>query len=90
MIKGLLGKRQNRMLIFNFDTLRRATECEFTHDEIALLKNDINLSLVLPEHDFPVTLHNITTHTLRHMVEGIEQFGPLYGTKVFPFERLNS
>jgi len=29
-------------------------------------------------------------HTLHHMVEGMEHFGPVYGTWMFPFERFKS
>lgn len=42
------------------------------------------------ERDLPIALQNVTTHILRHMVEGIAKFGPLYTTWMFPFERMNS
>ena len=29
-------------------------------------------------------------HLIRHVADGIEQFGPLYGTWMYPYERFNS
>jgi len=29
-------------------------------------------------------------HLVRHVAEGIEQFGPVYGTWMYPYERFNS
>lgn len=32
----------------------------------------------------------ITMHLMHHIAEGIEKFGPVYGTWMYPFERFNS
>jgi len=29
-------------------------------------------------------------HLLRHIVEGMQRYGPVYGTWMYPFERFNS
>ena len=29
-------------------------------------------------------------HLVRHVAEGIEQFGPVYGMWMYPYERFNS
>jgi len=35
-------------------------------------------------------LQVITNHILHHVPEGIEKFGPVHGTWMFPYERFNS
>jgi len=35
-------------------------------------------------------MQDITTHLLHHVVNGIRQFGPVYSTWMYPFERFNS
>ena len=32
----------------------------------------------------------ITMHLIRHVADGIKQFGPVYGTWMYPYERFNS
>jgi len=34
-------------------------------------------------------MQDITTHIMHHMVEGIQKYGPVYGTWMYPFERFN-
>lgn len=32
---------------------------------------------------------NLTTHLIHHIVDGLEEFGPVYGRWLFPHERAN-
>lgn len=77
-------------MFFLLATLAKSLSNEFQDCEQKKLISDMNLALSLLERDFPLTMQNITTHMLRHMVEGIDSFGPLHNTWMFPFERLNS
>ncbi|XP_065893669.1 uncharacterized protein [Dysidea avara] len=55
-----------------------------------MLRDDLNTALALLEWDFPISVLDITTHLLHHVVDGIERFGPVYSTWMYPYERFNS
>ena len=39
---------------------------------------------------FVVLIQDITTHLMHHIIDGIEQFGPVYSTWMYSYERFNS
>ena len=59
-------------------------------DGVDEVRQRLNIVLARLERDFPITMQNITTHLLRHIVDGINRFGPIYSTWMFVFERFNS
>ncbi|XP_069109797.1 uncharacterized protein [Argopecten irradians] len=64
-------------------------ECQKV-DEICDIEKRLNKSLALLEEYFPSVVQNITTHLLHHIPDGIRDFGPVYSTWMYTFERFNS
>lgn len=50
----------------------------------------IDESLALMERDCPASISNITTHILHHVARKVSDYGPIYSTWMYPFERMNS
>ncbi|XP_021354483.1 uncharacterized protein LOC110450989 [Mizuhopecten yessoensis] len=89
-IRGLLGNLQRRTLFMLLDCFSDIC-CEHQSlDELDELEGRFNTALARLERDFPITLQNITTHILHHIIDGIRSFGPVYGTWMYVFERFNS
>ncbi|XP_071135395.1 uncharacterized protein [Mytilus edulis] len=88
-IKGLLPKRQETTLFTVLEVIVRMTQQEFEISEIKQLQDDTHAALALLERDFPLSLQNLVTHLLHHIVDGIAENGPLYGRWLFPYERAN-
>ncbi|XP_076082418.1 uncharacterized protein LOC143053503 [Mytilus galloprovincialis] len=65
------------------------TQQEFEISEIKQLQDDTHAALALLERDFPLSLQNLVTHLLHHIVDGIAENEPLYGRWLFPYERVN-
>ena len=59
-------------------------------ENISDTETHLNEALALLEGDFPLTLQNITTHLLHHIPDGLKNYGPVYGTWMYVFERFNS
>lgn len=89
-LRGMLGEQQRLTLFRLLDSISDLCNESQCLDDLDELEERLNESLALLERDFPLTLQNITTHILHHVVDGIRNFGPVYGTWMFVFERFNS
>ncbi|XP_062596774.1 uncharacterized protein LOC134258258 [Saccostrea cucullata] len=88
-IRGFLPPKQEETLFFVFDTLKRVISSSIYQAAIEQLQIDVHHALCLVERDFPLSLQNLTTHLIHHIVDGLEEFGPVYGRWLFPYERAN-
>ncbi|XP_052694496.1 uncharacterized protein LOC128172788 [Crassostrea angulata] len=62
---------------------------QLKEEDIPELQEDAHSALSLFERDFPLSMQNLVTHLLHHVVDGFPTFGPLYGRWLFPYERAN-
>lgn len=89
-LKGCLASQQQKTLFLLFDCLADLCAESQCLEGIGNLEIRLNRALALLERDFPVSLQNITTHLLHHMVDTLKRCGPVYGTWMYAFERFNS
>lgn len=90
-LAGLLAESQRNTLFLLLDALCEICSEKQNVRQINLLAERVDIALALFERDWPISLQNITTHLLHHIVPlSIKRFGPVYGTWMFCFERFNS
>ncbi|XP_060083986.1 uncharacterized protein LOC132563249 [Ylistrum balloti] len=89
-LRGCLSERCRSSFFSLLDSISNICSESIQLDNLDEMEYNLNRSLALMERDFPVSLQNITTHIMHHIVKGIKQFGPIYGTWMFTFERFNS
>ena len=89
-LRDMLSEQCRKTLFSLLDIL--AELCAECHSSDALdhMECQLNIALASLEKDFPLTLQNITTHILHHIIPGIRRYGPVYGTWMYVFERFNS
>lgn len=69
--------------------IKRLVSTQLKKEDIPELQKDAHSALSLFERDFPLSMQNLVTHLLHHVVDGFLTFGPLYGRWLFPYERAN-
>lgn len=89
-LKGMLSDQCRETLFLLFDSLTELCQEKVNSDDTDLIELRLNKALALFEREFPVCLQNITTHILHHIPDGINRYGPVYGTWMFVYERFNS
>lgn len=89
-LRDMLSEQCRKTLFSVLDCL--AALCAECHslDDLDQIEGQLNIALASLEKDFPLTLQNITTHILHHIVPGIRRYGPVDGTWMYVFERFNS
>lgn len=88
-IEGLLPEKQTSTLSKIFDVIKRIICPQLVESDIPKLQEDTHTTLSLLERDFPVSLQNLTTHLVNHIIDGLSEYGPRYGRWLFPYERAN-
>ncbi|XP_062612111.1 uncharacterized protein LOC134273911 [Saccostrea cucullata] len=88
-VKGFLPPTQEETLFFLLNVLKRMITPVLKECDVQQLQDDVHTALCLLEKDFPLSLQNLTTHLIHHMVDGLLDFGPVYGRWLFPYERAN-
>lgn len=88
-IQGLLPPTQEKTLKCVCDVLKRMVSPVIHMSTLGELQKDTHEAFALLERDFPLTMQNLTTHLIHHVVEDLARFGPMYGRWLFPYERAN-
>ena len=89
-LRDCLSNKCRTTLFYLLDCISEVcSECQSV-DKLDDIDKELNSALDALEQCFPLHLLTITTHILRHIVAGIKQYGPVYGTWMFVFERFNS
>ncbi|XP_072014762.1 uncharacterized protein [Amphiura filiformis] len=86
----MLGEQQRKTLFYTADVLRQLCAEKYRKRELLNLNAKAATAISLIERDFPVYIMNITTHLIIHITQGIMEYGPLYGTWMFAYERFYS
>ena len=89
-LRDLLGETQRKTLFRFLDCLTLLCAESQNLRKLDAIEEEVNICIALMERDFPLCIHNITTHLLHHITDGIVKFGPVYSTWMFVFERFNS
>ena len=89
-LRGILGENQRRTLFQLLDSMQEICNEKLSLDDLNDIEMRLNKTMALLERVYPITLQNITTHILHHVIDGIRRFGPIYGTWMFVFVRFNS
>lgn len=90
-LRGILKQTQRLTLFQLLDVICDLCAEEQDAQQLDNLSQRVNIALALMERDWPISLLNITTHLLHHIVPlSIARFGPVYGTWMYVFERFNS
>lgn len=84
-IKGFLPKQQEEILLLVLNIIKRMVSPQLKEKDIPELQEDAHSALSLFERDFPLSMQNLVTHLLHHVVDGFLAFGPLYGRRLFPY-----
>ena len=76
-LRDMLSEQCRKTLFSLLDCL--AALCAECHclDELDQIERQLNIALASLEKDFPLTLQNITTHLLHHIVPDIRRYGPV-------------
>uniref|UniRef100_A0A8W8MQL9 DUF4218 domain-containing protein n=1 Tax=Magallana gigas TaxID=29159 RepID=A0A8W8MQL9_MAGGI len=88
-IQGLLPPTQEKTLKCVCDVLKRMVSPVIHMSTLDELQKETHEAFALLERDFPLTMQNLTTHLIHHVVEDLARFGPMYGRWLFPYERAN-
>ncbi|XP_062595076.1 uncharacterized protein LOC134256449 [Saccostrea cucullata] len=88
-IRGFLPPAQEKTLQAICDVIKRMVAPELTISELPQLQADTHEALAMLERDFPLTMQNLTTHLIHHIVDDLAKLGPMYGRWLFPYERAN-
>uniref|UniRef100_A0A8W8JI53 Uncharacterized protein n=1 Tax=Magallana gigas TaxID=29159 RepID=A0A8W8JI53_MAGGI len=78
-INGFLPKQQEETLLLVLNVIKRMVSPQLKEEDIPELQEDAHSALSLFERDFPLSMQNLVTHLLHHVVDGFPTFGPLYG-----------
>lgn len=89
-LRDCLSKHCRETLFFFLDVVAELCNEHQCPDDLNDLEIKLDKALALLERDFPLTLQNITTHIMHHVIQGIRNLGPVYGTWMFVYERFNS
>lgn len=89
-LRGMLGEDPRKTLFKLLDSIQEICKETQSLDDLDEMDRKLSRALALLERDYPVYLQNITTHLLHHIIEGIKQYGPIYSTWMYVFERFNS
>ncbi|XP_062609392.1 uncharacterized protein LOC134271156 [Saccostrea cucullata] len=88
-IRVFLPNQQEETLFIIVNLIKRMVSPQLTEEDIPSLQEDVHTGLAMFERDFPLSMQNLVTHLLHHIVDGFSTFGPLYGRWLFPYERAN-
>ncbi|XP_069110224.1 uncharacterized protein [Argopecten irradians] len=89
-LRGFLSADCRQSLFYLLDVISLLCMEHQCIDHLSSLEEKVNHALALLERDFPLSIQNITTHILHHVVQSIRKFGPVYSTWMFCYERFNS
>jgi len=90
LLHDCLCEIQRRTLLHFFRSLLKLHSKKFEKSNVEQIVLSIDESLALLERDCPSSISNITTHILHHVARKISDYGPIYSTWMYPFERMNS
>ncbi|XP_061190168.1 uncharacterized protein LOC133198027 [Saccostrea echinata] len=88
-IKGFLPAKQEDTLQKMLHVIKRIVSPTLKEEDLPHLQREVHSSLALFERDFPLSMQNLVTHLIHHIVDGFSMYGPLYGRWLFAYERAN-